>query len=153
MNSLTEEMGEALEAYRVREGPDTDSHWCSALQEEKTNIPITDDIKRDGIEKREQIEENYMTLSVSGSLMRRTSREFVSTILRYSLLSVRGFTISTSSLPTAIRFSDSEIQLKILIEREGEDKCFVVWATPVVSSDDYKRVVWVQVFKSCPMSK
>lgn len=43
------------------------------------------------------------TLSVSGSLIRRTSRELWRTILLYSLLSVRGLSISTiSSLPTAI---------------------------------------------------
>ena len=43
-----------------------------------------------------------ITLSASGSLIKRTWREFLRTSLRYCLLSVRGFIISTSSLPTAI---------------------------------------------------
>lgn len=39
------------------------------------------------------------TLSVSGSLMRRTSREFRRTILLYCRVSVLGFTISTTASP------------------------------------------------------
>lgn len=61
----------------------------------------------------------YHTLSVSGSLINKTWSKFLRTILRYSLLSVRGFSIST---PSTVVF---DFSTAIFVRLGLEDSFFV----------------------------
>jgi hypothetical protein len=66
----------------------------SSISSKKFPITVKNQKYREG--------EKEETLSVSGSLIRQTSMEFGSKTRRYSRLSLRGFTISTSDFSTAI---------------------------------------------------
>ena len=99
-------MSKAWEALGIAEGTDTHTHGSRRLRPRKkkkkekkiSTEPIIDDHRdQEKQEKPSRIER--VTLSVSGSLMRRTSREFRRTILLYSRVSVRGFTISAAASP------------------------------------------------------
>ena len=108
---FTEKMGKSLEAFGVAERAHAHIHGSSTLQQKNTTIRTQRynpkiAIKAIKLERKLNLNSNlnkyWIALSVSGSLMRRTSREFLRTILLYSLLSVRAFTISTASFPTAM---------------------------------------------------
>jgi hypothetical protein len=116
-------MGESLEAFGVAERAHAHIHGSSTLQQKNTtrtqryNPKIA--IKANKLERKLNLNSNlkkdWIALSVSGSLIRRTLREFLRTILLYSLLSVRAFTISTSSFPTAMTESLKACEI------EGDD--------------------------------
>uniref|UniRef100_A0A7C8Z947 Uncharacterized protein n=1 Tax=Opuntia streptacantha TaxID=393608 RepID=A0A7C8Z947_OPUST len=100
-------MREALEALRVAEGADIDIHGSRTLRKTKNRSIQLAQLQRNMQEKFRsefrKLMEN-LTLSVSGSLIRRTSRELGRTILLYSLLSVRGLNISTNPSSLAAIF-------------------------------------------------
>lgn len=99
-NLLTKKMREAFESLGITESTDADIHWSSTLQLKKKVNPIQKTKFRNNlINFRFPLKKEYklQTLSVSASLMMRTWRLFLRRTLRYSLLSLRGLIIISSS--------------------------------------------------------
>ena len=125
-------MCKAWEALGIAEGTDTHTHGSRRLRprkkkkEKNQHSRLSDHRVQEKQEKPSRIER--VTLSVSGSLMRRASREFRRTILLYSRVSVRGFTISTAASPILGKnLKDYSLLLSICIqffsERRGLGLC------------------------------